>query len=118
VARCPKGRQADQGAVVVKALERVAAQAPPLPSRVYEDFESRAADALVELAGISVGRDSDADRATVVVHVDRGLGQGQPAPVHPRISRSLARSAWVPASFDESLSARVLRNSYGSSLKS
>ncbi len=61
---------ADQGAVVVKALERVAAQAPPLPSGVYEDFESRAADALVELAGISVGRDTDADRATVVVHVD------------------------------------------------
>jgi uncharacterized protein DUF222 len=64
---------ADQGAVVVKALERVATQAPPLPSGVYEDFESRAADALVELAGISVGRDSDADRATVVVHIDHDV---------------------------------------------
>jgi hypothetical protein len=63
---------ADQGAVVVTALERVAAQAPPLPSGVYEDFESRAADALVELAGISVGRDSDSDRATVV-HVDHDV---------------------------------------------
>jgi hypothetical protein len=62
---------------VVKALERVAAQAPPLPSGVYENFESRAADALVELAGVSVGRDSDADRATVVVHVDHEVLVGK-----------------------------------------
>ena len=67
---------ADQGAVVVTALERLASQAPPLPSGLYEDFESRAADALVELAGVRLGADSDADRATVVVHVDHDVLHG------------------------------------------
>jgi hypothetical protein len=36
---------------------------------MFEPFESRCADALVDLAGASLADDADPDRATVVVHV-------------------------------------------------
>lgn len=59
------------GATVVKCLERIASQYPKDPvSGVYEDFDSRCADALVELCGSRLVDESDGDRATVVVHVD------------------------------------------------
>jgi len=66
------GRLADaDGAVVVAALDRLAEQKAPDPvTGVYELHEVRAADALVELASTQLAADSDADRATVVVHVD------------------------------------------------
>lgn len=67
------------GAVVVAALDRLAEQAPPDPvAGVYERHEARAADALVELASTRLGADADADRATVVVHVDAAVLEGAP----------------------------------------
>ena len=63
----------DQGTLITNVLTRMASDSPPDPERkVYETFEARAADALVELASLHVGDDADADRATVVVHVDAG----------------------------------------------
>ena len=87
--------------MVVTALERLSSQAPPLPSGLYEDFESRAADALVELAGVRLGADSDADRATVVVHVDHDVlhgGEGHAelehgVELHPESARRLCCDA-------------------------
>lgn len=61
---------ADQGAVVVTALERLAERAPQPEDGTYEPFEALAADALVDVCSARLARDADADRATVVVHVD------------------------------------------------
>jgi hypothetical protein len=61
---------AQEGAEVLAALQRRAEQQPKDPDTgELAPFERRMADALVELAGICIGKDTDADRATVVVHV-------------------------------------------------
>jgi hypothetical protein len=60
---------AAQGAVVAKALSRLADTLPVMPGEegtVYAD--ARRADALVVLASSRIARDPDPDRATVVVH--------------------------------------------------
>ncbi|MGI0156616.1 MAG: DUF222 domain-containing protein, partial [Thermoplasmata archaeon] len=63
-----------EGAVVEKALSRLAEQAPPDPATgVFEELECRLADALVEVSSANLAADPDADRATVVVHVDAGV---------------------------------------------
>ncbi|MGH2751612.1 MAG: DUF222 domain-containing protein [Actinomycetota bacterium] len=61
---------AEQGAVVDKALSRLAEAMPKSPEGTYETLERRGADALVELAGTLVAEDQDPDRATIVVHVE------------------------------------------------
>ena len=63
---------AAEGAVLEKALERVAREAPP----TREEFDARLADALVELCSARLADDADADRATVVVHVDGSVRSG------------------------------------------
>jgi Domain of unknown function (DUF222)/HNH endonuclease len=69
------GRLADaEGAVVERAITRLAEAAPPDPvTGVYDPFESRCADALVELASTSLGADADADRASIVVHCESSV---------------------------------------------
>ena len=68
----------EEGATLAAALTRLAEQADPASDTgLFEPFESRCADALVELAAASLADDADPDRATVVVHVpvewfDRG----------------------------------------------
>ena len=60
----------DAGATLAAALTRMAEQAgPDAETGLYEPFDSRCADALVELAGARLADDADPDRATVVVHV-------------------------------------------------
>ena len=56
----------------MKAIDRVADSLPEAPEAtdVNCSIDARRADALVELAGLSLAADSDRDRATVVVHVD------------------------------------------------
>lgn len=63
---------ADQGAVVVSALERIADRVPHHSGDRFNSREERQADALAEMASSSTAADSDPDRATVVVHVDAG----------------------------------------------
>lgn len=63
---------AAEGAIVVRAIERLAAGTPVMPGEEGELFvEQRRADALVQLASGSApnGDDAGVDRATVVVHV-------------------------------------------------
>jgi hypothetical protein len=65
--RLPKA----EGAVVAKALERIAMQARPDPlTDLYAPYEQRCADALFELASTRLAEDADADRATVALHVE------------------------------------------------
>ena len=60
----------DAGTTLTAALTRLAEQAAPDPETgLYDRFEQRCADALLELAGATLAEDADADRATVVVHV-------------------------------------------------
>ena len=58
------------GAVVVGALERLVGRATDDPDAGGPGpLEQRNADALVRLASMALGADSDPDRATIVVHV-------------------------------------------------
>lgn len=59
------------GAVVWKAMHRIASEAPADPETGTRDpYSARCADALVRLASHHLATDADADRATIVVHVD------------------------------------------------
>jgi Domain of unknown function (DUF222)/HNH endonuclease len=67
----------DQGAVIEKALDRMAGRLPDIvadedaePPSFEVSLGMRRADALVALASHRIAEDADADRATVVVHVD------------------------------------------------
>jgi len=62
--------RADQGATVVKALERGAHLIGRNPNGTWDPLGQRAADALVQLCGQALASDSDVDRATVVIHAD------------------------------------------------
>jgi hypothetical protein len=58
------------GEVVRAAVTRLAEQAPKNPDTgMYDPFESRCADALVDLCSTTIADDADPDRATVVFHV-------------------------------------------------
>jgi uncharacterized protein DUF222 len=60
---------AEDGAVVAKTLDRLAAKIPTMPD---EDgrADARRADALVALCAAKIAADPDPDRATVVVHAN------------------------------------------------
>jgi hypothetical protein len=93
---------AAQGAIVVRALERVAATIPPMPDEQDHYYSSaRRADALVSVCSAAIARDPDPDRATVVVHAQLdGLQSGsggceiEHGPVvHPETVRRLLCNA-------------------------
>lgn len=76
---------AAQGAAIAKAIKRVADKLPELPQEdmfpgfehsAEDRLESRCADALFLLASQTITQDSDADRATVVVHTALGMAEG------------------------------------------
>ena len=83
---CDEGRRfgleaelpAAQGAIVVRALERLAETIPSMPGEEDRGFApARRADALVALCSARIAGDVDADRATVIVHVrEEGLAHG------------------------------------------
>ncbi|MGH2759342.1 MAG: DUF222 domain-containing protein [Actinomycetota bacterium] len=67
---------AAEGAIVVKAIERVASQiAQSRPDEPY-DHHAISADALTEICSAQLDADSDADRATVGVHIDASVLTG------------------------------------------
>lgn len=93
---------AAQGAIVVRALERVAGSMPCLPDEDDPCFApARRADALVALCSNRLARDADPDRATVVIHARaEGLASGtggceiEGGPViHPRTVQRLLCNA-------------------------
>lgn len=73
----------EQGAIVWQAINRIADRSGKDPATgTWNPFDARAADALFELASQSLGAVSDADRATIVVHVNAdslaaGAGSGE-----------------------------------------
>lgn len=81
----------DDGMIVATALGRLTTVTPRDPATcVYEPFETRAADALTQLASQSLGVDADPDRAQVVVHInaadltgDTGSGEVENGPALP-----------------------------------
>lgn len=90
---------AADGAVVAKALERLAESLPVMPGEDDPYYvRARRADALVALCSTRVAADADPDRATVVVHARaEGLawkttgGEIERGPViHPETVRRLA----------------------------
>jgi len=60
---------AAQGAIVARALERMAEQVPAMPDEHDAGYASaRRADALVAVCSARISNDPDPDRATVIVH--------------------------------------------------
>lgn len=95
---------AEQGAIVARALGRLAETIPTMPDEQGEMFApARRADALVALCSARIAEDPDPDRATVVVHAQaRGLADGtggcelEDGPViHPETARRLVCNARV-----------------------
>lgn len=95
---------AAQGAIVVRALERLKEQVPPMPDE-RDDWSApaRRADALVALCSATIAAEPDPDRSTVVVHAQLdGLVNGTggcevedgPA-LHPETVRRLLCNARV-----------------------
>jgi hypothetical protein len=89
---------AAQGAVVARALERLADFLPAMPGEEDGCFtDARRADALVALCSARIGEDADPDRATVVIHArldglldDSGGCEIEGGPViHPETARRL-----------------------------
>lgn len=90
------------GAAIAKAITRVADRLPSMPydeDRLFETdpddtFETRCADALSLLASGGISDDSDADRATVVVHTQLGKDTGgeiEDGPIlHPETVRRIS----------------------------
>jgi hypothetical protein len=95
---------AAQGAVVARALERLAEQLPVMPGEPdARNTDARRADALVALCSAGIASDADADRATVVVHasLDALVSDGSGCEIegggviHPETARRLACTARV-----------------------
>ncbi len=64
---------AAEGAVVARAIDRVAASIPEMPDELGDlHAPARRADALVGLCSARLARDPDQDRATVVIHARAG----------------------------------------------
>jgi hypothetical protein len=123
--RCRLDRHRDWGRIsgrlpapeleaVAAALQRLADQVPPNPDTgAFDTYESRCADALVELAGMAVGEGGDGGRATVVVHLDASdlaaNGEGQSAEgasIENHVVRRMAcdgRIEWVVEGGDGSV---------------
>ena len=69
---------ASQGAVVARALERLADTLPVMPGEEEAcHADARRADALVALCSARIGADPDPDRATVVIHAHSGGARGR-----------------------------------------
>jgi hypothetical protein len=89
---------AADGAVVARALDRLAQRVPVLPPE--EDgpwgIEARRADALVAMASARMASDPDPDRATVIVHA--------------RVDEAVPGRGWGPFA-GEPHSARARRGS-------
>jgi hypothetical protein len=96
---------AAQGAIVAKALDRVAETIPEMPGTEDDPYpeDARRADALVALCSSRIAADPDPNRATVVIHAQLdGLVSGsggceiEDGPViHPETARRLLCTARV-----------------------
>jgi hypothetical protein len=101
---------AAEGAVVARALERMAETLPVMPGEEDAYYaHARRADALVALASARIAQDPDPDRATVVVHASVGAlasdGEGCEVEgggvIHPETARRLLCHARVQAVMED-----------------
>ena len=101
---------AADGAVVARALERLADDLPVMPDEhAVHDRPARLADAMVAMASVTVAADADPDRALVVVHADvdslsaeaTGCEIDGGGVAHAETARRLACSARVQAVFED-----------------
>ncbi|MGH2758016.1 MAG: DUF222 domain-containing protein [Actinomycetota bacterium] len=90
------------GALLKKALDRLADQLGPGSDGAFAPYGQRMADALVELAATRIAEDSDPDRANVVVHIDArelasldGTGRVENTVVSSEIVRRLTCDARI-----------------------
>jgi hypothetical protein len=95
---------AAEGAVVARAIERLAEQVPAMPGEEDACFaDARRADALVALSSKEIASDPDPDRATVVLHTSaEALVSGERSceiegggVAHPETARRLACTARI-----------------------
>jgi hypothetical protein len=98
---------AAQGAVVARALDRLAEKLPVMPGEEDGFADARRADALVAMCSAEIAQDADPDRATVVIHAqvdERGLHscqiEGGPA-IHPETARRLICNSRVQAVLED-----------------
>jgi hypothetical protein len=101
---------AAQGAVVAKALERLADELPAMPGEEgVVCADARRADALVALCSSGIATDADPDRATVVVHaqLDALVSEGRGCElegggvIHPQTARRLLCTGRVQAVIED-----------------
>jgi hypothetical protein len=101
---------AADGAVVARALERLAQSMPVMPGEEDPFYaDARRADALVALCSARIAQDADPDRATVIIHARldglvEGTGgceiEGGPV-IHPQIARRLACTSRTQSVIEE-----------------
>jgi hypothetical protein len=103
-----------QGVVVAKALDLFAHDMLPNPEYrddqygIYDDYETCTAGALTRMASQALGTETDADRATVVIHVRTkdlasagGQGEAEDGPALPgEIVRRFACDARIQAALE------------------
>ena len=101
---------ADQGAVVARALDRLAESVPVMPEEEEACYaDARRADALVALCSARIAADADPDRATVVVHAtlealvsaDRSCEIEGGGVIGPQTARRLACTARIQAVIED-----------------
>jgi hypothetical protein len=87
-----------KGEVVRETLDRIAGRyGPNLETGQFDPYETRLADALVELCGSDVGEHPEPDRADLVIYLDGDVLAGAPGPAETAegnaISAETARRA-------------------------
>lgn len=102
---------AADGEIVRAAVSRLAEHAPPdADTGVFDPWESRCADALVDVCSARLAEDADADRATVVIHVAESALAGRDGVAETSaglslsldtIRRRLCDSRWQTLRVDE-----------------
>ena len=102
---------ADQGAVVVRAIDRMAEKIPQMPDEDdHACASARRTDALVVICSSTIAVDPDQDRATVIVHARldpharRGGAEVESGLViHPESIERLACNARMQTVFEDDL---------------
>jgi hypothetical protein len=92
---------AAQGAIVARSIERLARRIPAMPDEEdASDADARRADALVALCSSRIARDTDPDRATLIVHAQ---GDGAAAAEPARSGGEIEGGPAIPAEAVERL---------------
>jgi hypothetical protein len=104
-----------EGETVRQALERIAERCGPnAATGSFDPFETRLADALVELCGADVGAHPEPDRAQLVIHLDQRVLCGEDGPAETGEGHALTAETARRAACDSSW--QVLTSAGGNSI--